>query len=671
VSGCPSCDFELSDPSLRFCSSCGHDLKPKFVEDEFDGLVGKIVDGRYKVLGRIGMGGMGVVYRVEHVRMGKVAAMKVLRRDLVDDAQAARRFIREVEVVSKLEHPNIVQTFDFGEWRGLLYLVMELVRGEDLAAVVKREGPLSLSRALPLFVQVCEALEEAHHLGVIHRDLKPDNIVVFRRREGEHIKVLDFGLAKLRERPGVADVTGAGSLVGTPYYMAPEQVRSEAVDERTDIYALGATIYRVVTGTPAFTGDSPMAILTRHITDPVEPPSMRRPGLPLALDHLVLKAMAKDPANRFANAKEMREAISALLNDRIAANEHSQPLPSWVDRPHTAATSATESSSAGRSSIPTAVTQVEVPPISSQSDDSDPLSRLRREDVDFFERGLQWKRRILLVAAPLAVVALSLGFWRLFKGGAEQAESTEVEPNDSAKTANLASTTAPMFGQIGAANADGTPDFDYFRVPAANGDRTLSATVNGIADLNIVLELFDATGALVTKADGGEEGSGEALGPVRIAQGESFLRVRPVWHAGDGLIVPSSETPYVLSVKVGVPGIDSEIEPNETSAQASTLVLEHSIKAHLGSSGDVDFYVVVVKPGARIVIDLQPEEGLPATLVSSQPQKKSTAVTDMISETITAPVDGRVVFSVKEVSRKKNDNVDRSLWYKLVTHLAP
>lgn len=664
MSGCPACDSELSDPSLRFCGSCGHDLNPRFADDELDGLVGKVVDGRYKVLGRIGAGGMGVVYRVEHVRMGKVAAMKVLRRDLVDDGQAARRFIREVEVVSKLDHPNIVQTFDFGEWRGLLYLVMELVRGEDLAVVVKREGPLPLSRALPLFCQVCDALDEAHHLGVIHRDLKPDNIVLFRRREGEHVKVLDFGLAKLRERPGVAEVTGAASLVGTPYYMAPEQVRSEAVDERTDIYALGATIYRVVTGTPAFTGDSPMAILTRHITDAVEPPSMRRAGLPLSLDHLVLKAMAKDPANRFSSAAQMREAITAVLSDRSNTNDYQPPLPAWVVSPVTAASGV---SGGARSQATTAVTQVAVQQPGTQGDDSDPMSRLRREDVDSFERGLKWRRRLLLAAAPFVVFACAWGFWRFAMAPIEEAESTESEPNDSAESANLAANAAAIFGQIGPPRADGTPDFDYFRVPAGSANRTLYATVSGLAHLNMVLELFDSEGRVVAKTDGGDEGSGEVLGPLRVGANEAFLRVRPLWQDVQGAVVPTSHTPYALTVAWGVPDPARELEPNDKQDQSSLLPLNQVVSGHLGTNTDVDWYVITGKPGGTVMVELQSSQNLPLVLESPQLRQKNLSGSELKTEPIAFAQDGRIHLSVREAARKKvkGEHVDRAAAYKL------
>src|SRR4029079_19012841 len=179
----------------------------------------------------MGGGGMGVVYRVEHLRLGKTAAMKVLNPEVAARDEMVQRFRLEARAVSKLNHPNIVQTFDFGQFEDALFLIMEFVKGDDLAAVLKREGPLPFPRAARLFVQACSALTEAHDHGIIHRDLKPENFMVQRRRDGsEYLKVLDFGLAKLRERDEVAAVTSGKQILGTPYYMAPEQVRGETLD---------------------------------------------------------------------------------------------------------------------------------------------------------------------------------------------------------------------------------------------------------------------------------------------------------------------------------------------------------------------------------------------------------------------------------------------------------
>ena len=293
---------------------------------------------------------MGLVYKVEHVHLAKIAAMKVLHADMARDVEAVRRFRIEAQAVSRLDHPNIVQTFDFGQTDEALYLVMEYLKGEDLAAIVKREGTLPFDRAARLFVQVCSALAEAHEAGVIHRDLKPENIMVVQRRDGtEAAKVLDFGLAKLRERSDTLGVTSGNQVIGTPYYMSPEQVRSDPLDLRADIYSLGATLYRVLTGAPPFQGAPPVGVLTKHVTDPLDPPRKRAPelDLPPEADAIVARAMAKSPDDRYGSAADVGRELQAALT--------ALPRPSSLSK--TAAPTLRE----GRGSVTPASSAVERP----------------------------------------------------------------------------------------------------------------------------------------------------------------------------------------------------------------------------------------------------------------------------------------------------------------------
>jgi len=266
--------------------------------DSNQAWLGKIVDGRYRVIEVIGRGGMGVVYRVEHLRMGKIAAMKVLHRDLASDPDVVQRFEREAAAISRLNHPHTVQVFDFGNAQGNLYLIMELVRGLDMGRVVTRDGPMTWARAAPLLAQICGALQEAHELGIVHRDLKPENVLITRTTRGrDYAKVLDFGLAKLEQR-GAPDTTDKQAIVGTPYFMAPEQIRGEEVDARTDIYSLGALMFEVLTGQHLYESTTAVGVLTRHLTGEPDAPSMRAPkqGIPPEVDHLCRKALARDPA---------------------------------------------------------------------------------------------------------------------------------------------------------------------------------------------------------------------------------------------------------------------------------------------------------------------------------------------------------------------------------------
>ncbi|HEY6476552.1 MAG TPA: serine/threonine-protein kinase, partial [Polyangia bacterium] len=317
MAACAHCSATM-EPEARFCGSCGS-LADAAVAGEADAWLGRVIDGRYRVVARLGAGGMGVVYRVEHLHLGKTAAMKVLAPEGAARPEMVRRFRNEAQAVSSLDHPNIVQTFDFGQADGALYLVMEYINGEDLSALIRREGPWTFARAARLFVQVCSGLVDAHEMGIVHRDLKPENLMVVRRRDGaEHVKVLDFGLAKLRERatdPAAAALSSGGQVIGTPYYMAPEQVRGEPLDARADLYSVGATLYRVLTGVPPFDAPSPMSVLAKHLTDEVIPPRTRAPdrALPPEADRIVLRAMAKAPADRNSSALEMREDLERAL----------------------------------------------------------------------------------------------------------------------------------------------------------------------------------------------------------------------------------------------------------------------------------------------------------------------------------------------------------------------
>jgi serine/threonine-protein kinase len=570
VLACPSCHSQYDEVGARYCSHCGADVRARGADEAADAWIGKVIDGRYRVQARIGTGGMGAVYRVEHVRMGKVAAMKVLHRELAKEDQIVKRFRREVEVVSRLNHPNIVQTFDFGSWEGLLYLIMEHVKGEDLGAMVKRDGPLPVPRAMALGVQICSALDEAHHAGVVHRDLKPENIVCVRRRQEEHAKVLDFGLAKLRERPELGEITGAGNLIGTPYYMSPEQVRSEGVDHRTDLYSLGATLYRVITGEFPFDGNSPMGIMSKHLTDDLVLPSERRPGLalPEEVDRVILRAMARDPGRRYASAAEMRQELEALVG-----------LASGERRPTRGLSSA------------------DLPELSAEGSG---LMQLEREDWDAFSRRERRRRRVAaLVVVPTMAVGLVLAGWAVVRFMRPRPATAEKEPNDQAATATLLPRDKPVSGLVGEPSATGEPDFDYYQIPAGKERRAVTAEITGVPEVDLVLELFDDKGKLVSKVDQTRQGEGESLGPVAIGAGPAFVRARPVWAVGEAPAAGSS-TPYELTVDWGKPRPDWELEPNDAPEAANRIEKENAVSGYLASAEDQDWFRVVVPSGMRV-----------------------------------------------------------------------
>ncbi len=274
----------------------------------------ELVGGRYRILGLLGAGGMGSVYRALDVELDEPVALKMLRRELVDSTRVLELFRREVKLARRVTHPNVARTFDIGEHEGEKYLTMELIDGESLAAVLARTRRLPPARVVELCRPICAGLAAAHAAGVVHRDLKPDNVML--ARDGR-VVITDFGVA--RTAAGNANAT-VGVAVGTPAYMAPEQVRGAAdIDSRADIYALGVMLFEMLTGELPFTGDSPFVVAMARLDG--EPPDARslRPELSPALAAAVRRCMAKKPAERFAGADEVARALSTLGPTELSA----------------------------------------------------------------------------------------------------------------------------------------------------------------------------------------------------------------------------------------------------------------------------------------------------------------------------------------------------------------
>ncbi len=233
---CTTCGNEYPDDQ-SFCPADGSALKSTSTAAD---LVGAIVADRYRILEKLGEGGMGTVYLAEHVKMGRMSAIKVISKSLTQDADAIARFNREAANASRINHPNVCAIYDFGETEdGVIYLAMEFIEGESLTDLINREGALAPKRAADIARQTAEALEAAHEFGIVHRDLKPDNIMITKTRGGLDLaKVVDFGIAKAAGGDEKQNVTKTGLVVGTPEYMSPEQLSGDAVDSRSDIYSL-------------------------------------------------------------------------------------------------------------------------------------------------------------------------------------------------------------------------------------------------------------------------------------------------------------------------------------------------------------------------------------------------------------------------------------------------
>ena len=257
--------------------------------DDETTVEGRLFDGRYRMIRRIGSGGMARVFLAEDVDLHRDVAIKILHDRYSEDAQFVERFAREARAAAGLNHPNIVAIYDRGQFEGSYYIAMEYLDGETLKDVIIREGPLPERRAIDITLQLLAALRFAHRREIIHRDVKPHNVMVL--RDGR-VKVADFGIA----RAGDSEMTEAGSIVGTAQYLSPEQARGQHVGPESDLYSVGVVLYEMLTGRVPFTGDSAVAIAMKHVQETPVPPRQIVPSIPPELEAVVQRAMAKDPA---------------------------------------------------------------------------------------------------------------------------------------------------------------------------------------------------------------------------------------------------------------------------------------------------------------------------------------------------------------------------------------
>jgi len=279
-----------------------------------DTLIGTLFDGRYQVVRKLGAGGMANVYLAEDQELGRRVAIKILNERHANDEQFVERFRREAKNAAALSHPNIVSIYDRGEAEGTYYIAMEYLDGRSLKELIISRGPAPLNVAIEYVRQILSALRFAHRHGIVHRDIKPHNVLV--DAEGR-VKVTDFGIA----RAGASQMTEAGSIVGTAQYLSPEQARGTGVDQRSDLYSLGIVLYELLTGTLPFNGDTPVEIAMKHLSQTPELPSATRPELPRELDLVVTRALAKDPDERYQSAEEMDADLERLARGAAVSAE--------------------------------------------------------------------------------------------------------------------------------------------------------------------------------------------------------------------------------------------------------------------------------------------------------------------------------------------------------------
>ncbi|HEX7318087.1 MAG TPA: protein kinase [Pyrinomonadaceae bacterium] len=352
---CPNCQQPLRE-GAQFCTNCGARTVAMGGEgtpaslstvetgggapraetfETGDSLVGRVLDAKYEIVSPLGSGGMGAVYRARRIHIGDEVAIKVLHQRLTNDEKLVERFRREARAAAQLHHPNVVTIHDYGEARGpggFAYIVMELVRGESLRDILRRDGRLEPARAVSLMRDVCAGVGAAHRRGIVHRDIKPDNIIVTpadEDRPAESVKVVDFGIAKLRDLAAEGStLTEAGMMVGTLFYMSPEQCKGEPLDSRADVYSLGAMLHEMLAGAPPFTASNITSLIFKHVGEPPPPLPAELP-VPSALRAAVLRALSKDPNERQRDASEFAREIQSALT---------------APPPETAATAATKPS---------------------------------------------------------------------------------------------------------------------------------------------------------------------------------------------------------------------------------------------------------------------------------------------------------------------------------------
>jgi hypothetical protein len=321
-----------------YCPTCGHSFPPDHARCPNDGarlvrlagqvdpLIGRVFEQRYEVRSRLGAGGMGAVYRGWQVSVDREVAIKVIDPRLSGNRSAVKRFLREARLSSRLGQPSIVNVYDFGQTEdGILYIVMELVRGHTLGDELRARHALGLHRTMTIGVQLCDALDAAHKQGIVHRDLKPGNVILLDEPPGRDlIKVLDFGLAKSLDHDPISNVTRSDALLGTPLYMSPEQIAGQATDARADLYALGCMLHEMLSGSPPFGAPTIECVLANHLYELAAPLPA---DIPPALGDLIARLIAKHPADRPQTAAEVRDALFAELERTSGLAPHPRIAP--------------------------------------------------------------------------------------------------------------------------------------------------------------------------------------------------------------------------------------------------------------------------------------------------------------------------------------------------------
>jgi serine/threonine-protein kinase len=396
-----------------------------------------VLDGRYKIEAVLGQGGMGMVFRATQTSIHRPVAVKTLSPGLAATSQFFERFRREAEIASRLRHPNVITIYDFGRAQdGTCYYVMELLEGESLRELVKRDGPMSLRRAVNVIEQACRGLAHAHEQGAVHRDIKPHNLMLQQLDGRDFVKVLDFGLVKAVEQDEEQQLTSTGQVLGTPQYMPPEQAGGEDVDHRSDLYSMGAVFYFCLTGTSPYGANTVRKALTAVLTQPLPTVASKRQGAPVprAVEEFFQKALAREQEDRFQSAQEfldaMLDAVEDLSPEELDALPTGSPADSGVSKP------GRSSPSGARSPRPLGVAARGSSKPSARGSHSSAASAPRAqpsvpqhtqpvgEDTRFGSSGV---RKVALVVVPLLLLAAGSAFIGLRRATPAEAPPPPVE----------------------------------------------------------------------------------------------------------------------------------------------------------------------------------------------------------------------------------------------------
>lgn len=618
---CPRCTTIAAEDHL-FCAQCGypltqlpHDLSPR------DPLIGLLIADRYRLVSKLGSGGMGTVYKVEHIRMGKHLALKLLHGDLSRDQTMIRRFSREARAISRLTSPHCVQCFDFGHDSGLFFIVMELLHGRDLGALLFDLGSLSPRRTSTILSQTSSALKEAHAKHIVHRDLKPENLFVCAAAEGhdEIIKVLDFGLAKLREHSQIN--TQQGSLMGTPHFMSPEQIEGRDVDHLADVYSLAAVTFKLLTGQPPYPCPNPLIALYKHLHDPIPLISSYRPDLSI-LQPFFDCALAKRPDERFQSVEALSSAFSHAISElptTTAASLPPSPTPSassvWLS-PDALSQSTPSTDSIPDLSLPDLPSVPSSPslPPAPQPEQRHLLPTLRSVDVfdlptrkefDRFERKLKFRQlyRIALSIILLLGTAATL-YWGIALDGFFNFDR-EKEPNDNLKTATRLRSNHAISGALGEPSSlSASQDQDVFRIDDVAPGKVLTISATGLEGINILLEVVTMQGERLIQQDALGPGEGEIIPNIPMGNEPLFVAIREQLAPGQSpQFRPTLH--YSLRVDPRDPLPNEEREPNNHLPSANPLDPLQIASGIVAHEADADFFILQKIPTDTTKITLR------------------------------------------------------------------